>query len=351
MATLLKSKLIFVDSDFSVNGQGDDFALDFHPTALQAGERQFIRMTLQEFHGYKNWYNINSTNNTLMLNIDGGGFTAVSIDPNNYETYNDIVSNLADKLVAALTTAGLTYTKGTILPLANKIPSSTSNRIMSITLVNGATASSSFILQAREIGGYSDTNNYNDSFAVLGGKRITSASDTSSSSFGVSIDGVTGNITITGFYPMQRSTSEHIYLRTSLVNDNLGTKSMHSLGNHNEQMSGTNIFAKIPVHSEFVSYSESSSQGTGYFVDLSVRNLTHATFRITDAKSRNLPQVADEQNTKGNINYTFVIRVDIFAHPSGARPNELLLPEVPEPKQNVGEYLVSGRADRGRIKF
>ena len=351
MATLLKSKLVFIDSDFSVNGNGDDFALDFHPTAIQAGERQFVRMTLQEFHGYKNWYNINSTNNTLMLNIDGAGFATVSIDPNNYETYNDIANNLADKLVAALTAAGLTYTKGAILPQANKIPASTGNRKLSITLANGATAASSFVLQAREISGYSDANNYNDSFAVLGGKRVTTAADTSSSSFGVSIDGSSGNITITGFYPMQRSTSEHIYLRTSLVNDNLGTKSMHSLGNHNETMSGTNIFAKIPVHSEFVAYSESSSQGTGYFVDLSVRNLTHATFSLTDAKSRRLPQVDTEQNTKGNMNYTFVIRVDIFAMGSGARPNELLLPEVPPPRQNAEEYLITGKADRGRIKF
>lgn len=351
MATLLKSKLVFIDSDFSVNGNGDDFALDFHPSALQAGERQFIRMTLQEFHGYKNWYNLNSTNNTLMLNINGAGFTTVAIDPNNYETYNDIVNNLADKLVAALTTAGLTYTKGAILPQANKIPASTGNRIMSITLTNGATAAASFVLQAREISGYSDVNNYNDSFAILGGKRITSAADTSSSSFNVAIDGGTGNITITGFYPMQRSTSEHVYLRTSLVNDNLGTKSMHSLGNHNETMSGTNIFAKIPVHSEFVAYSESSSQGTGYFVDLSVRNLTHATFTLTDAKSRRLPQVNAEQNTKGNMNYTFVMRVDIFAYKESARPNELLRPKVPEPRQNAEEYLITGRADRGRIKF
>ena len=167
---------------------------------------------------------------------------------------------------------------------------------MSITLTNAATAASAFVLQAREISGYSDANNYNDSFAVLGGKRITATADTSSSSFGVTIDGGTGNITITGFYPMQRSTSEHIYLRTSLVNDNLGTKSMHSLGNHN-------------------------------------------------------PQVGDDQNTKGNMNYTFVIRVDIFAMGAGARPNELLLPEVPPPRQNADEYLITGKADRGRIKF
>jgi hypothetical protein len=292
---------------------------------------------------------VNTTNNTLRLNINGGGFNDVVIPASNYETYNEIADALADQLVTALTTAGLTYTKGTILPVANKIPSSTSNRILSITLTNGAAAATSFVLQAREISGTYGANEFSDSFALLGGKKITSSTDTTTQSFSVSIDGGSGDISIVGYFPMQRSTCEHIYLRTSLVNNNLGSKSTHTGGSHGQDLSGTNILAKIPVQSEFIAYS--SDSGTGYFVDIPLRNLTHIQFTITDHKNRRLPQVSAGQATLGNMNYTFVVRVDIVSYGPSPQPNELLAPKPQLPQQNLTPYLQDGAPARRRIPF
>ena len=350
MAAPLRSSLLFVDSDYSVNGLADTFSIDVPPNAINCGNRQFIRLILQEFHGYKNWYNVNNTNNTLRLKIDSNPFVNVSIDPSNYETFHEIADNLADKLISALATGGgPVYTKSTILPLANKIPSSTTNRLMSITLTySSGTAPTSFIMQTREIPNTFGSSEFSDSYALLGGIKITDSGDATTNSFNVTI-GVGGDITIVGYFPMQRSTCEHVYLRTSLVNNNLGSKSTHTGNNHGQDLSGTNIMAKIPVQSEFVSYS--SDSGTGFFVDIPIINLTHIHFTITDAKNRRLPQVSTGQAEYGNMNYSFVLRVDIMTYGSEPQPNELLLPKPELPRTNLAPYLQQGAPPRGRAPY
>jgi len=249
---------------------------------------------------------LNSTNNTIRADANKTGvFTDISITPKNYESYYDIVDNFADKLLVYINAlgGGVAYTKGTVLPAALTVPSSSSDRIMSVTLTNAGTALTALVLQAREIPGTFGANSFSDSYAILGGKKVTIAPDAvtypnplldpanTNQSFTVTIDG-SGHITILGYFPMQRSTCEHVYLRTSLVNNNLGSKSTHTGGNHGQDLSGTNILAKIPVQSEFVSYS--SDSGTGYFVDLQLRNLSHIQFSITDHKNRRLPQAGRE---------------------------------------------------------
>ena len=346
--TTLNSKLVFIDSDYDVSGQGDTFRIDIPPGSITAGERQFIRIILQEFHGYKNFYNVNNNNNTLRLNINGAGFNDIVITPSNYETYNEIVDNLADRLVSALTTAGLTYTKGTILPVANRIPSSTTNRILGISLINGASAATSFVLQAREIIGTSAANSFSDAYALLGSKKVTSSSDTTTQSFSVTINGGTGDITIVGFYPMQRSTAEHVYLRSSLINNNLGSKS-HQGGGIGQDLTGTNILAKIPIQSEFISYS--SDSGTGFFSDIPLVNLSHVEFTVTDHKNRRFPEVSSGQAESGNMNYSMVLRVDVIQYAPLPRPNEMLIPAIEPPRQNLAPYLQEGAPPRRRKPF
>ena len=348
---LLRSSLAFIDSDYNVNGEGDQFNVDIPPNTINCADRQFIRLILQEFHSYKNFYNVNTTNNTIRVNVNGGGFQDISITSSNYETYNEIVDNLADQLLSYINGlgGGISYTKGTILPGTNVIPTSTSNRILEINLTNGGTAITSLVAQTREIPGTIGANSFSDSFALLGGIKVSSATDTTTQSFNITIDG-SGNIKIQGHFPMQRSTCEHVYLRTSLVNNNLGSKSTHTGGTHGQDLSGTNILAKIPVQNEFISYS--SDSGTGYFVDLQLQNLTHIQFSITDHKNRRIPQVGtSNQASVGNMNYNFVIRIDVLSYGSGPQPNELLVPKVLPPRQSLTPYLEEGAPPRRRVPF
>lgn len=347
---LLRSSLMFIDSDYNVNGAGDEFNVDIPANTISCGDRQFIRLVLQEFHGYKNFYNVNSTNNTCRLFINAGSAISVSIPSNNYETYHEIVDALADRLIAELTTAGFSYTKGTIKPDVNLIPSSTGDRKLEINLTKSSgTSVSSFVLQTLEVAGLYDSTSFSDSYALLGGRKITNLGDSTTSSFTITIDGVSGDIQIVGLYPTQRSTCEHVYLRTSLVNNNLGSKSTHTGGNHGQDISGTNILAKIPVQSEFVSYS--SDSGTGYFVDLQLRNLTHIQFSITDHKNRRLPVAGTDQNTEGNMNYNFVLRVDVLSYGASPQPNELLVAKPAPSRQNLTPYLEDGAPPRRRVPF
>ena len=352
MTTILRSSLLFLDSDYQVAGDGDSFEVDIPQFAISCVSRQFIRIYLQEFHGYKNFYNINATNNTVLLNINGAGLTTVvSLTPNNYETYFDISTNFAAVVVAALNAAivGGTYTVGTVLPAINLTPSSTGTRILDVTLLKGAgPAAASLVIQTKEVPGQFSSSLFSDSNQVLGGKKITTTTDVTTPSLTVTIDGA-GSVRIVGFYPMQRSTAEHLYLRTTLVNNNLGSKSTHTGGTHGQDMSYTNILAKLPVQTEFVSYA--SDSGQGYFCDIPNQNLTHVQFTITDAKNRRLPQVASGQSTIGNMNYSLVLRVDVLAYGGQSNPNELLVPKPEPSKTNLVPYLEAGAAGRRRLPF
>ena len=355
MATVLKSTLLFIDTDYSLNGEGDNFELDLPSGAIScASQGQFIRLYLQEFCGYRNHFNVNNTNNSFLADINGLGLTTVvSLTPSNYETYFDIATNFASKMAAAINAAvaGATYTVGTVLPAINITPSSTSNRILDVTLLRGAgTNCPTLIIELKEVPGQTSATLYSDVYQILGGKKMTTLVPAAIGlgSFTITITAV--DIRIVGFYPMQRSTAEHLYLRTSLVNGNMGSKSTHTGGTHGQDVSYTNILAKIPVQAEFVNYSADSGQG--YFCDLNVQNLSHFSLTVTDSKNRRLPQVAAGQGTIGNMNYSMVLRADVISYgPAGQSPNALLTPKIDPSRTNLVGYLDQGAAGNRRRPF
>ena len=355
MTTVLKSSLLFIDSDYSLNGEGDSFEIDLPSTAIScASQGQFIRMYLQEFCGYRNFYNVNATNNSFLMNINGLGLTTVgSITPSNYETYFDIATNFAGKVAAAINAAvaGATYTVSTVLPAVNITPSSTSNRILDVLLLRGAgTNCPALSIETKEVPGQTSATLYSDVSQILGSQKITTVAPAVSLTGSFTITFTAVDIRITGFYPMQRSTAEHLYLRTSLVNNNLGSKSTHTGGTHGQDVSYTNILAKIPVQAEFINYS--SDSGQGYFCDIPNQNLSHFSLTVTDSKNRRLPQVAALQGTIGNMNYSFVLRVDVIAYgPSGQSPNALLTPKIDPSRTNLVGYLDNGAAGNRRRPF
>ena len=321
-----------------VQGNSRDFTVHFPANAFTVDDGQMMRVTLQSFHQNKQWYNVNSTNNTFYTSVDGGTTkNYVSLESKDYANLTDLATEFANKLAASFLTsyAGTTVStltvSGTVSPSGAIVPGDTSNRIFSCTLlakdssnaaVNLGTLSGKsnpFVLFHQYIGGESTL--FQDTHNLLGGKVNRSAdAGYPINSMTVALSNSAGTndaMTITGFYPMQRSTAHHVYLRSSLITDNFQNHHFDSAtAVHDFHIIPSDILAKLTVHDEFVSFADLNSQGSGFFVNLANKQLTNATFALTDDKNRLIPLVGTDetQATRGNFHFNMVLRFDVLQH-------------------------------------
>ena len=326
MTEIVKSRLVFVDSDSVVNdGVGTDFNISFPSGQISAGDGQFLRISLQNFSMLRNFYSINENNNTCAVRTDTTPtFGSVSITPGEYETYYDIVENFATNLATYFQTnqpAGGSYSVDTasIRPLQNKTSQSTTNRIMQFTInsSNAHSMTTSTVIQCRDY----DTRDadptarqrdFNDSYEILGGRRITDAADLTTQSFTIDVTTDPQKITVTGFYPMQRFTQEALYLHSDLASTNFASHHFSRDTTSNTlRLTSTTMFAKMPVYAETVNYD--SSQHQDYYFDYFGDNLTNMRLFIRDCNGRPIPEAGVTQSTVGNLNFTLVLRIDTIA--------------------------------------
>lgn len=308
---IVNSYNIFVDSDNSLTGNGTEFQVSVANAGVSCTEGQQIRCSLMSFNMYKNFYNVNENNNSLVVRTNIGA-TTITLTEKNYKTIGDIAVDLANKLITPLSADAPntgSFEATTIEPSTNTTMDDTSNRIINIVLTfkNAGVATahglSSCILQSFSSVG--------DSAILLGGDRIEDPADTSTSSFNVSV--ATNTITITGKYPAQRSTDEHIYLRTDLPNNSLETQSLASgRSTHSTQVLSSDILAKIPIDHEFCHFE--ASTGREFFLNLTSTNINTMRFYLRDSRDRLLPTAGTgtKQRTLGNLHCSFVLRFDII---------------------------------------
>ena len=352
MATLVNSRLLFLDSDNGDSPLQPDgtFIVNMPSHGMNIKQNQYLRFTLVDFHQYKNFYNINANNNCVMVSDDNGStFNEIRLTSKNYSTYQEIFQELGTQIIAGVASlSGATATLNTATLGAN--PSSTGDRILRLTINKVSHGITDFIVQTRD---YTDpasrsgdfTIDHNDSYALLGGKRVTSPNATQQS-FIVNIPDA-DNITITGYYPGQRTTMEHIYIRSDMINDNYATKSYDgSRTDHSIQLTNSDIFGKVAIQNEIISYTELSGMGAGYFADIFRRGLSSIRFRITDHKHRSIPEVSADQDTLGNNNFTMTLRVETYEYPDPTK-----LAKLPDPSQATGILEHNVNLTRRRIPF
>jgi hypothetical protein len=189
-----------------------------------------------------------------------------------------------------------------------------------------------------------------DAWALLGGNRIYGSTPSTENSLKTTI--TTTAIKFECLYPAQRSTTSHIYLRTSLTT---GSSETASLGQETDidtapEVSYSNVLARIPVNTEFCTYT--SNTGREYYLDLHQKHLNNIKLSLTDQHSRRIGrrpasfssktasglnnQDAIDQSTLGNLNFSCVLRVDIV---SGGPINETNFqttqPQIPIRKSGI----------------
>jgi hypothetical protein len=356
---------IFLDSEKSSivgdkQSEGDDVHVHFAGQTIEAGDGEFIRLSLLNFTMFNNTYMININNSRFNVRGEATGHTnfynVVNIDRKNYGNLKDIATSFATNLgtYLASVSSATTFENTTILPSTTTM-STTDNRLLDITLTskngNGtpiAHGITSLKIQCLEAEG--------ESYTILGGNRQDDSSDTTFSS--LKITGLTAGsntIRIQGYYPMQRLSDPYVYLRCNNANNGLAMSVLNNdSGRYNADILNSDIFAKLLKDVEYITYD--SNTGDEYFLNLQQRKLANLRFTLTDSKGRKLGRtsgqrdkgtaagltttttdsqgnpvigfVSDDQNTTGNLYFTAVLRVDIIRN---RMPQKLETEGIPPP--------------------
>jgi hypothetical protein len=334
---VIETHNIFIDTDKAQKestSKGDDFQLHLNTQSVDADRGQFIRLTLNDFSMYKNWTDVNTNNNTIVIETQAG-VDKFNLTEQNYETIHDLADNFATNLgtkllqvAQGLGSTAVSYVVNNLKPDATTSINGTTDNIISFSIDFNAPHT----LTQVEIRFVEDEG---DVYNLLGGDRLfdSSAGQSITSAFAL---GAT-EIFFYCWYPAQRSTTSHIYLRTSLTT---GATETASLGHEDRietfsEVSYSNILARIPVNTEFCTFT--SESGREYFLDLKQKHINNIRLYLTDQHGRRLGRrpgqenlntasgsssvfgvgVASSQSTLGNLSFSCVVRADIveFQHP------------------------------------
>jgi hypothetical protein len=298
---------------------GDDTSFPLSSTPITCADNQHIRLTLQSFSCYKNFYNVNPNNNKFRVILPSGtpgnqippvdyqGINYLTIPQGDYASRHDIAlvftRTVARFLQLAFTrdfagggTLDEGVVPGNILPSVNTDAGTSQDNIYyGEILWNGTWPPSSaawlpeyIVIQANVADG--------DFFELLGVNRVTDPNDITTSSFAIDrgTNGALGpaddgTIKIAGLYPMQLTTQQNIYVRTNLTNTNIETESYDAGSTDvlNAQMQSSPILGKIIIDNEFCVFTAQTQ--LEYFVNVAGRQLAFCRLYLTDSHGREIP--------------------------------------------------------------
>ena len=342
--TIVESYNLFLNSDdLAYDGQNYDF--QFGTNGIKTRDQsQFIRLTLLNFNMYKNWTDVNSTNQSLVIRTNGGATNfPVVIQAQNYSTLYDLGLNLTTAIVTTLNTPAFqaVYLWGAVTgvlnnPLAGTGISGTSNNTFDITFtttnphgspntLNGDFCLQSVIDPENLPGGITGVASGGDSGNLVGMRR-TFATDLVQ---GINITYPTPNtINFAFLYPAQRSTEPNVYIRanpTPQVFASEAFETIPSTGTKNS-LNPTNIIAEIKIDTELVQYEPTADKQ--YFANMYQKALNHLQLRLTDSKNRDLPITDLSQPYSGNRHFTVALRIDIVEAVSYGEMTKNLIKET-----------------------
>jgi len=357
---VINSFNIFIDSEKSSvvgdkQSKGDDIHLHLEGNSIEAGDGEFIRISLLNFNMFNTLYNIDK--NSSQFTIKGTHNTnsidkTLSIPRKNYNNFKDIAEAFGNAIITHLdVSAGGGWTMSAKPEEANV--GQTSDRLLEIDISNASNAITNFEI-VLEL----------DSYIIFGGNRIDPGSNIKS--LKITSTNSNKNIKIQGYYPMTRTADPYIYIRSSNVQNGLETSVLsNDQGNFNADIISSNILGRVFKDVEFITYD--SPTGEEYFMNLQQKKLSNLKLTLTDSKGRRLGRTggerykntgaglisnnefeSDYQNTQGNLFFTAVLKVDIVKWKS---QHYLETPELPPPLPARQAQSVLTWADYGMPKL
>lgn len=333
---LISSQDVYVSTQISGNaGSGtnnfDSFRVCFSAEPLRCEPDEVLRLNITQFNSYRTWYYVNPTNNLLLFSNLAGADRNIPIvmTVQDYGNIKEIGDNLATVMATAFQNIGLggqTWTGA--CSTTPETVGATGKRLLELTITSagahGLTASDLHIQAPHFTGGVTSisgagaynglvsSNTFNDSYFLLGGKADKTG-DTSFDSFTITTPEV-NEIKIVGHYPMVRTTTPFLYLRCENAGENQESINLNTantpLGTHMVQ---SNIVAKLPVND--INVSTQFDALSPYFVNLNSKQISELRFFITDHVGRPIEEVADDQDTLGNLQCDFTMKIDRIKFP------------------------------------
>tara|TARA_R100001460_G_scaffold69306_4_gene109904 strand:+ start:1292 stop:2419 length:1128 start_codon:yes stop_codon:yes gene_type:complete len=314
---IVNSYNLFIDTErnLSQDSTGDNIFLPLGQTPITCGSNEFIRLTLQEFNMLRSWNNVNRLNSKFVV-ADGGGVQTKNIKENNYDSPRTMLNRgflePLDEALTALVGGGLTASSTLIGPPATSTASNASNIAEIVTDYGGAHGYTTVLPQLRCY--VADGKAYQ----LLGAKRIVDPADTTTYSWSATLGDENGadpttKITFRMFYPAQKVTETHVYLRVNEQNTNIATSSLNTINEDTKrtEMTSTKILGIIPIDTEYVRYVAQTDMV--FFTNILAKQVAQLQIQITDSNGEQFPLTADNQNTLGNRFFTCVIRVDVVS--------------------------------------
>jgi len=297
------------------------FKICFTSTPLTCRNGQVNKISLIQFNAHRNWYTVNKFNSKFILRyVKGGGeFQGTfNLTHKDYGSIGDVATEFATKLKSALDTAQGGTGFGAVAnqnPSAGQKTGDTGKRSFSCDMTSAATLTLSNIrVQLPQFRDSSDETDFNDSYVLLGGKRITDPTDTTTSSIKVTIAG--NKVSFQAPFPMVLQTQPYMYLSLNVSNDNLQTA---NLGNVNaaidEHVTSSCFLGKIPIQNEYCAIQLDES--TPFFMTTSQRTVTELLFQCLDGHGRAFPFIddagdGDNIETQGNLFSDMIIRHEVL---------------------------------------
>jgi len=338
MSVLLSSKNIFLSTQPSGNLSNLDdtinkFRACLNNIPLQTGVNQYGKISLTDFHMYRNFYKVNQTNNTFFMEVTPATgskiYKTCTIPPGDYRLGEELTTVIANEILRAFKTiSGQSLsTVGDILPSTDRRINQNGPGIFDFVLSpQNKSAITDIKFQCRNYNSGQNTGadgDYNDCYALLGGRRVTQADaslpDFTTESLSVVVRGNT--FEIKGFYQMQDNTIPYVFLRCSEVLENLESEN-YRLGEGtttDTHIVQSTTLAKIKVGLEEVVFEGSDS--SPYSVMTDNRNISQLFFQLKDQHGRNLPAIDSLQTTLGNLHVSMTINFSVFSRGVGQEQN------------------------------
>ena len=344
MSVLISSQDIYVSTQQSgsASAQGSDdgfnrFRIAMNSNPLTTGNNQYGRLSVTQFSAYRNFFYVNQWNNKVWVTCVKGGVAKdalIELTKQDYGNIGDIAAEFSTKLIAAfLAMTGVTFTvKGeTQNPIAGFIKGDSGTGIFGVTLetTGAAHGITNVKLQCRQY--LQDPNvaasvpaqgayGFNDSYALLGGKRI-GTQDAAAESF-TAVNGATDELVITGFFPLQRTTTQYLYMSCSENTSNMESQNISAAQPLSDtHIVSSSIIAKIPLNDTLLGFQQ--DQSTPFFVELDNRHISEILFEIKDHHGRTIDTIADS-TTEGNMFSDMVFNWEVYSR--GGNPHELQAP-------------------------
>ena len=325
------SRLLFLDSSVNGTGTGDRTRLLLPSGHFTATGNEQMSLTLQSFSIRRNWYNINSTNNTGYV-FTNDVYYEFSIPPGTYTTFADLATAIATSLTALIAAnSGLSAITSAAACTYSALTRKFTITFTKVQNVDKAIEIRCFALKQALPTGVTPQGGFNDFFEILGGRSIKTAA-AASNSLELQTGTPVNKEVLISYIPAALNTMDAIYLHLpTLETGNFMSTGHESHILDSNRLVESSIFARIPfddstfteVH-EVIQFEDTG--GDSFQSMLSRKSLEQIELRVTDPKGRSLGQAANF-----GPSYNAVLRFDIFVPPQPQEPTHGVKTTVAHP--------------------